>query len=109
MDDEEDVLLPRPQAVLSRTRLRALGPAWEVVRRTAPTHAHPVVARRPPGNVLAAVALSVLDRARDLVDGSRGCLPWTARGAVVRHRREVPWGSGSRFPHDAWSVWGNCG
>ena len=58
MDDEEDVLLPRPQAVLSRTRLRALGPAWEVVRRTAPTHAHPV----------------------------------------------VPWGSGSRFPQDAWSV-----
>lgn len=66
--DEEDVLLPRLQATLSRTRLRALGLAWEVVRRTAPTRAHPVVARRPPGNVLAALPLSVLDRARDLVD-----------------------------------------
>ena len=31
----------------------------------APTRAHPVVARRPPGNVLAALPLSVLDRARD--------------------------------------------
>jgi hypothetical protein len=44
--------------------------AWEVVRRTAPTRAHPVVARRPPGNVAAAVPLSVLDRLRDLVDSA---------------------------------------
>ncbi|MGQ1799025.1 hemerythrin domain-containing protein [Kocuria oceani] len=68
--DEEDVLLPRLQEKLRRTRLRGLGLAWEVVRRTAPTRAHPVVARRPPGNVVAAVPLSVLDRARDLVDGT---------------------------------------
>ena len=68
--DEEDVLLPRLQGVLSHRRLRRLGLAWEVVRRTAPTRAHPVVARRPPGNVVAAVPLSVLDRVRDLVDGA---------------------------------------
>lgn len=67
--DEEDELLPRLQAVLSPARLRGLGLAWEVVRRTAPTRAHPVVARRPPGNVVAALPLSVLDRLRDLVDG----------------------------------------
>lgn len=67
--DEEDVLLPRLQEKLGRTRLRGLGLAWEVVRRTAPARAHPVVARRPPGNVIAAVPLSVLDRVRDLVDG----------------------------------------
>ncbi|GAA1757536.1 hemerythrin domain-containing protein [Kocuria aegyptia] len=68
--DEEDVLLPRLQTALSRSRLRGLGLAWEVVRRTAPTRAHPVVARRPPGNVVAALPLSVLDRIRDLVDGA---------------------------------------
>ena len=68
--DEEDVLLPRLQAALGRNRLRALGLAWEVFRRTAPTRAHPVVARRPPGNVVAAVPLSVVDRLRDLVDGA---------------------------------------
>ncbi|MFE7628859.1 hemerythrin domain-containing protein [Kocuria sp. NPDC057446] len=67
--DEEDELLPRLQAVLGPARLRGLGLAWEVVRRTAPTRAHPVVARRPPGNVVAALPLSVLDRLRDLVDG----------------------------------------
>jgi hemerythrin superfamily protein len=66
--DEEDVLFPRLQGAVERRELRRLGLAWEAVRRTAPTRAHPVVARRPPGNVLAAVPLSVLDRLRDLTD-----------------------------------------
>jgi hypothetical protein len=66
--DEEDQLLPRLQQRVPVGRLRRLGLAWELVRRVAPTRAHPVVARRPPGNVLAALPLSVLDRARDRVD-----------------------------------------
>jgi hemerythrin superfamily protein len=66
--DEEDVLFPRLQEVVDRRRLRRLGVAWELVRRTAPTRAHPVVARRPPGNVLAAIPLSVIDRLRDATD-----------------------------------------
>jgi hemerythrin superfamily protein len=66
--DEEDVLLPRLQEAVDVRRLRQLGVAWEVVRRTAPTRPHPVVARRPPGNVLAALPLTVLDRSRDALD-----------------------------------------
>jgi hypothetical protein len=66
--DEEDVLLPRLQEAVTLRRLRVLGAAWEVVRRTAPTRPHPAVSRRPPGNALAAIPLSVLDRLRDLVD-----------------------------------------
>lgn len=66
--DEEDLLLPRLQERLDRSALRRTGVAWEVLRRTSPTHAHPVVARRPPGNVLAALPLSVLDRSRDRLD-----------------------------------------
>jgi hemerythrin superfamily protein len=66
--DEEDVLFPRLQSRVGRTELRRLGLLWEVVRRTAPTRAHPIVARRPPGNVVAALPLSVLDRLRDLAD-----------------------------------------
>ncbi|MDR6172758.1 hemerythrin superfamily protein [Nocardioides zeae] len=66
--DEEDVLLPRLQAALPPRSLRALGLAWEAVRRTAPTRPHPVVARRPPGNALAALPLTVLDRTRDVLD-----------------------------------------
>ncbi|EYT62343.1 cation-binding protein [Dietzia sp. UCD-THP] len=66
--DEEDQLLPRLQERLGHGRLTALGLAWEVVRRTAPTRAHPVVARRPPGNVAAALPLTVIDRVRDALD-----------------------------------------
>jgi hemerythrin superfamily protein len=67
--DEEDELLPRLQEVVGPARLRALGVTWEAVRRTAPTRPHPVVSRRPPGNALAALPLTVLDRSRDVLDG----------------------------------------
>ena len=66
--DEEDLLLPRLQEVCSIQELRRLGAFWEAVRRTAPTRPHPVIARRPPGNVLSALPLSAVDRSRDLVD-----------------------------------------
>jgi len=66
--DEEDALLPSLQQRLSTRRLQELGIAWELVRRTAPTRAHPVVARRPPGNALAALPLTVLDNLRDLCE-----------------------------------------
>jgi hypothetical protein len=69
--DEEDLLLPRLQERLSKGKLRRLGWAWDAVRRVAPTRAHPVVSRRPPGNVLAALPLSVLDRSRDFIDARR--------------------------------------
>ncbi len=66
--DEEDQLLPRLQARSDLRGLRRLGVLWELVRRTAPTRPHPVVARRPPGNALAALPLTVLDRSRDVLD-----------------------------------------
>lgn len=69
--DEEDELFPRLQQRVPQSRLRLLGLAWEVVRRVAPTRAHPIVARRPPGNVIAALPLSILDRSRDRLDGMR--------------------------------------
>ncbi|WP_134740679.1 hemerythrin domain-containing protein [Nocardioides sp. 503] len=68
--DEEDRLLPRLQGAVPPSRLRQLGVAWEVVRRTAPTRPHRVVARRPPGNALAALPLTVIDHGRDLVDAA---------------------------------------
>jgi hypothetical protein len=44
--DEEDTLLPKLQAAVSRRKLVVMGLAWEAVRRIAPTRPHPVVA--PP-------------------------------------------------------------
>lgn len=66
--DEEDVVLPQLQAALDPRELTRLGRSWEAVRRTAPTRAHPVVSRRPPGNVLAALPLTLIDRSRDALD-----------------------------------------
>jgi hypothetical protein len=87
--DEEDLLLPRLQAKLTPGQLRRLGIAWEIVRRIAPTRAHPIVARRPPGNVLSALPLSLLDRCRDAVDavrlsvGGRSARPLRALNATL--------------------------
>ena len=64
---EEDELLPRLQQSMTRRELRLLGWQWELVRRISPTRPHPLVSRRPPGQTLSALPLTVLDRARDLL------------------------------------------
>jgi hemerythrin superfamily protein len=64
---EEDELLPRLQEVLGGRQLRLLGRQWELLRRTSPTRPHPVVSRRPPGQTLSALPLTVLDRTRDRI------------------------------------------
>ncbi|MFS0884778.1 hemerythrin domain-containing protein [Aeromicrobium sp. 179-A 4D2 NHS] len=66
--DEEDELLPRLQQRTTVRQQQALGVAWEVVRRISPTRPHPVVARRPPGNAIAALPLTITDRSRDALD-----------------------------------------
>jgi hemerythrin superfamily protein len=66
--DEEDVLFPRLQEALDAHQLRRLGLQWQVARRVSPTRAHPTVSRRPPGNALSGLPLSLIDRTRDLVD-----------------------------------------
>jgi hemerythrin superfamily protein len=82
--DEEDELLPRLQDRLDAQQLRRVGWQWEVVRRTAPTRPHPVVARRPPGNVVAALPLSVIDRTRDRVDMAARVAPDRFSGPLRR-------------------------
>jgi hypothetical protein len=81
--DEEDVLLPRLQEVADIKALRWLGVAWEIVRRMAPTRPHPIVARRPPGNALAAIPLSVIDRSRDRLDSAARRLPTVDRALAA--------------------------
>jgi hemerythrin superfamily protein len=66
--DEEDVLFPRLQEAVSPDELRRLGRRWGLMRRLSPTRPHPTVSRRPPGNALSGLPLTVLDRSRDLVD-----------------------------------------
>jgi hemerythrin superfamily protein len=66
--DEEDELLPMLRSRMSDVELVRTGRVWETVRRISPTRPHPVVARRPPGNAVAALPLTVLDRSRDHLD-----------------------------------------
>ena len=66
--DEEDVLFPRLQERVDVAELRRLGRQWELTRRISPTRPHPTVSRRPPGNALSALPLSLLDRTRDWID-----------------------------------------
>ncbi|MFE7743746.1 hemerythrin domain-containing protein [Nocardia sp. NPDC057455] len=85
--DEEDVLLPKLQEALDLPALRRVGWAWLAVRVTAPTRPHPSVARRLPGNALAAVPLSPLDRSRDRLDQAARRAPgrWAAGCAQASH------------------------
>ncbi len=66
--DEEDVMFPRLQEHLAPAELRRLGRRWAVMRRISPTRPHPTVSRRPPGNALSGLPLSLLDRSRDAID-----------------------------------------
>lgn len=68
--DEEDVLFPRLQERLSPEELRALGRRWALMARISPTRPHPTVSRRPPGNALSGLPLSLIDRTRDAVDAA---------------------------------------
>ena len=68
MCDEEGLPLPRLHQAVDNRTLRRLGVTWELVRRTAPTRTHPIVSRRPPGQTLSALPLSVTDRLRDRLD-----------------------------------------
>lgn len=81
--DEEDLLLPRLQQAVDARTLRRLGVSWELVRRTAPTRTHPIVSRRPPGQTLSALPLSVTDRTRDGVDHVARRAPQPVRRALV--------------------------
>ncbi len=81
--DEEDVLLPRLQEALSPEELRRLGRRWALVARIAPTRPHPTVSRRPPGNALSGLPLSLLDRTRDAVDAGVRRVPALAPAGRV--------------------------
>jgi hypothetical protein len=82
--DEEDLLLPRLQAALTPLQLTLLGLAWELTRRIAPTRPHPFVSRRPPGNLLSALPLSLLDRSRDRFEAASFRSPDGSVAALLR-------------------------
>jgi Hemerythrin HHE cation binding domain len=97
---EEDELLPRMQQLLSPRQLRALGRRWELVRRIAPTRPHPLVSRRPPGQALSALPLTVLDRGRDRLQWLDEITSrrWSGRLAAADQALAAAAGAVERFP-----------
>jgi hemerythrin superfamily protein len=83
--DEEDVLFPRLQEGVTPEELRRLGRRWQLMRSLSPTRPHPTVSRRPPGNALSGLPLTVLDRTRDLLDAGvrRAPEPFVPAGTAV--------------------------
>jgi hypothetical protein len=98
--DEEDVLLAQLQERLDDAELRRLGRRWEAVRRISPTRPHPTVARRPPGNAVSALPLSLLDRSRDMLDDAVGRAPKQLAPAAQMLSRGLAAAAGlvERFP-----------
>jgi hypothetical protein len=92
---EEDVLLPRLQELMSPRQLRVLGLQWELVRRVSPTRAHPRVSRRPPGQPLSALPLTVLDRGRDQLQRVDERTGGRWRGAVAAADRRLAFAAGA--------------
>src|SRR6195952_2467544 len=82
--DEEDVLFPRLQERVSVSRLRRLGRQGQTPRRAPPPRPHPTVSRRPPGNAVSGLPLTVIDRTRDLLDRASGPLQPVSRGTSRR-------------------------
>ncbi|MGQ1799077.1 hemerythrin domain-containing protein [Kocuria oceani] len=93
--EEEDDLLPRLRAGADNRRLRRLGAAWTLVRHTAPTRPHVAVSRRPPGNVIAALPLSVVDRCRDGLDRAARASTGGVRAAAEAASRALAWVAGA--------------
>lgn len=65
--NEEDRLLVALEQHLDREELTRLGTTWVTAKRGAPNRAHPGISRRPPGNLLAAIPLFLVDRMRELI------------------------------------------
>lgn len=65
--EEEDVLLTALGSATDDRRMRAIGAAWAMAKAIAPNRPHPGIPRRPPGNLLAAVPMTVTDRVRRAV------------------------------------------
>ncbi|MDG9687172.1 hypothetical protein QC334_31330 [Streptomyces sp. DH18] len=68
--DEEDLPLPRLQDCVNTAQPQRPRTVWEAVRKSTATSPYPVVPRRPLGNALLGVPLSI-DRMRDAL-GRRG-------------------------------------
>jgi len=65
VEEEEEELFPAVRKVFKRKLLGELGDSMEEAKAVVATHPHPNSPDTPPGNAIAGLAASAIDRARD--------------------------------------------
>ena len=71
VQEEENEMFPKLRDKMDQEQLQKLGEQMEKAKKGAPTHPHPNAPNTPPGNVVAGVGASVVDRIRDRVGGRK--------------------------------------
>ena len=85
--EEEQDLFPKVTKKIDKRGLEALGKAMETAKKIVPSRPHPRAPDTPPGNVIAGLGASMLDKAKDLVQGvaKRGLSGRGTNGAAKKN------------------------
>ena len=85
--EEEQDLFPKVTKKIDKRGLETLGKAMETAKKIVPSRPHPRAPDTPPGNVIAGLGASMLDKAKDLVQGvaKRGLSGRGTNGAAKKN------------------------
>jgi hemerythrin superfamily protein len=72
IEEEEGDLFPKARKLLGAEMLDELGKRMEKAKKLAPTRPHPRAPDEPPGNMVAGLMASMMDKGKDML---RGLLP----------------------------------
>ena len=72
IEEEEGDLFPKARKLLGQEMLDELGKRMEKAKKLAPTRPHPRAPDEPPGNMVAGLMASMMDKGKDML---RGLLP----------------------------------
>jgi hemerythrin superfamily protein len=69
--EEEQDLFPKVRKAIARTDLVDLAGKMEVARKSVSDRPHPTMPDEPPGNLVAGLSISIVDRAMDIVSDAK--------------------------------------
>jgi len=80
MKEEEEEMFPKVRKAFSRTQLSDLGDLMERSKAAAPKHPHPRSPDEPPGNIVAAPVMAIIDAGKGVVQKAGSAIAQKARG-----------------------------
>ena len=69
VEEEENELFPKARKILGAEMLEELGQRMAKAKKLAPTRPHPRAPDTPPGNMVAGLMASMMDRTKDMMRG----------------------------------------